>query len=68
MFDPHSPGNPYILPHGMRVYNKLLDFIRKEYAARGFDEVITPNVSLLLLRSPPFFFVCAFLLFLLKDI
>ncbi len=39
-----SPGSCFWLPHGARVYNKLIDFIKKQYWARGFEEVITPNV------------------------
>jgi threonyl-tRNA synthetase len=32
------------MPHGARVYNKLCDFIRKQYWKRGYQEVITPNI------------------------
>jgi threonyl-tRNA synthetase len=32
------------MPHGARVYNKLIEWIRSEYWQRGFTEVITPNV------------------------
>lgn len=39
-----SPGCCFFLPHGTRIYNKLMDFIRVEYRRRGFQEVITPNV------------------------
>jgi threonyl-tRNA synthetase len=39
-----SPGSCFWLPHGARIYNKLIDFIRKEYWSRGFTEVITPNI------------------------
>jgi len=39
-----SPGSAMFLPHGTRVYNKLMDFIRKQYWERGYDEVITPNI------------------------
>eukprot|EP00753_Platysulcus_tardus_P006583 PLAT14323.1.p1 GENE.PLAT14323.1~~PLAT14323.1.p1 ORF type:complete len:773 (-),score=425.20 PLAT14323.1:1090-3408(-) len=44
-FHPHlSPGSAFFLPHGARIYNRLIDFIKKEYWARGYDEVVTPNV------------------------
>jgi threonyl-tRNA synthetase len=43
-FSPLSPGSPFFLPHGMRVLNRLQDFLRAEYRERGFDEVQTPNV------------------------
>lgn len=39
-----SPGSAFWMPHGARVYNKLCDFIRKEYWKRGYEEVITPNM------------------------
>lgn len=39
-----SPGSCFFLPHGTRIYNKLVEFIRCEYRKRGFSEVITPNM------------------------
>eukprot|EP00742_Colponemidia_sp_Colp-10_P004829 GILJ01005155.1.p1 GENE.GILJ01005155.1~~GILJ01005155.1.p1 ORF type:complete len:972 (-),score=201.07 GILJ01005155.1:109-2988(-) len=39
-----SPGSAFFLPHGARIYNRLVEFIRKQYRVRGFDEVITPNM------------------------
>ncbi len=44
IFNDVSPGSAFFLPHGARVYNKLIEFMRSEYRKRGFDEVITPNV------------------------
>lgn len=38
-----SPGSCFFLPHGARIYNKLISFIKQEYWARGYTEVITPN-------------------------
>jgi len=43
-FHPLSPGSSFMLPHGARIYNKLISFIRGEYNDRGFTEVITPNM------------------------
>eukprot|EP00871_Galdieria_phlegrea_P005862 jgi/Galph1/763/GphlegSOOS_G5533.1 len=43
-FHPWSPGSCFFYPHGTRIYNKLVDFIRKEYWKRGYEEVITPNL------------------------
>jgi len=43
-FHKWSPGSAFFLPHGTRVYNKLMDFIKSEYHERGYQEVITPNV------------------------
>ncbi|PNX93089.1 threonine-tRNA ligase mitochondrial-like, partial [Trifolium pratense] len=39
-----SPGSWFFLPHGTRIYNKLVDFIRNEYKDRGYQEVISPNI------------------------
>jgi threonyl-tRNA synthetase len=43
-FNDISPGSCFFLPHGARIYNKLIEFIRGEYRKRGYTEVITPNV------------------------
>ena len=43
-FDDLSPGSCFFLPYGARIYNKLMQIIKTEYAARGYDEVITPNM------------------------
>lgn len=39
-----SPGSTFFLPSGARLYNRLIDFIKKEYRIRGFTEVLSPNV------------------------
>ncbi|GAB66536.1 threonyl-tRNA synthetase, partial [Plasmodium cynomolgi strain B] len=39
-----SPGSCFWLPHGAKIYNKLIDFVRREYRIRMYEEVITPNV------------------------
>eukprot|EP00124_Ichthyophonus_hoferi_P000277 Ihof_evm3s10 gene=Ihof_evmTU3s10 len=44
MSHPYSPGSPFFLPHGMRIVNKLLALIRKEYMIDGYDEVGTPSI------------------------
>ncbi|KAL8102432.1 hypothetical protein AgCh_027061 [Apium graveolens] len=43
-FHPLSPGSGVFLPHGARIYNKLVEFIRSQYWKRGYEEVITPNM------------------------
>lgn len=43
-FHEYSPGSCFFLPNGAYLYNKLVDFLREEYKARGFQEVITPNI------------------------
>lgn len=43
-FSDLSPGSPFMLPHGMRIYNTLMKFIREEYHKRGFVEVGSPNM------------------------
>jgi threonyl-tRNA synthetase len=44
MFHDLSAGSAFWLPHGARIYNKLVSFIREHYWDRGYDEVITPNI------------------------
>jgi threonyl-tRNA synthetase len=44
MFHDLSPGSAFWLPHGTRIYNKLIDFIKGHYWNRGYDEIITPNI------------------------
>lgn len=44
MFHDLSPGSTFLMPHGTRVYNKLLALLRAQYRARGYDEVITPQL------------------------
>ncbi|KAA8904542.1 hypothetical protein FN846DRAFT_779611 [Sphaerosporella brunnea] len=40
----YSPGSPLFLPHGTRIYNKLVEFLRSQYALHGFQEVLSPNI------------------------
>ena len=44
MFHENSPGSCFFLPHGKRVYDKILAYFKKEYRRRGYDEVMTPNI------------------------
>jgi len=39
-----SPGSCFFLPHGARIYNKLMEHIKVGYRERGFNEVVTPNM------------------------
>lgn len=41
---PHSPGSYFFLPHGTRIYNALINRIKREYRKRGFEEVISPTI------------------------
>ena len=43
-FDTLSPGSCFFFPHGAKIYNNLIGLIRKQYNARGFQEVVTPNM------------------------
>lgn len=43
-FNDISPGSCFFLPHGTRIYNTLVEFIRSEYWKRGYQEVISPNI------------------------
>ena len=44
MFHDLSPGSCFFMPRGTRIYNRLVDFIKKQYWLRGYEEIITPNV------------------------
>lgn len=44
MFNEMSPGSAFWLPHGTRIYNALMEFLKDEYRSRGYEEVITPNM------------------------
>ena len=44
MFHQMSPGSAFFNPSGAHIYNKLVDFMRREYSMRGFHEVISPNI------------------------
>lgn len=44
MFHEMSPGSAFWLPHGARIYNTLVEFLKSEYRKRNFEEVITPNM------------------------
>ena len=39
-----SPGSPFFHPKGTFIFNTLTNFLRSEYAKRGYQEVITPQV------------------------
>ena len=39
-----SAGSCFWLPRGAIIYNRLQDFLRKEYRKRGFKEVVGPNI------------------------
>jgi threonyl-tRNA synthetase len=39
-----APASPFFLPRGAFVYNTLIDFVRAQYARRGYREVITPQI------------------------
>jgi threonyl-tRNA synthetase len=44
MFHELSPGSPFFLPHGLRIYGALRDFILSEYWKRDYTEVMSPNM------------------------
>jgi threonyl-tRNA synthetase len=44
MFHTLSPGCPFLLPNGQRIFNTLTQFMRDEYWKRGYAEVQTPNM------------------------
>jgi threonyl-tRNA synthetase len=44
MFHDLSPGSAFWLPHGARIYNTLIQFIKDHYWKKGYEEIITPNI------------------------
>ncbi len=43
-FLPVAPAMPFYLPKGAWLFNKLVDFMREETQALGFEEVICPQM------------------------
>lgn len=43
-FDEASPGSPFLLPAGTRIFNALQKLLRAEYRKRNYQEVQTPNM------------------------
>jgi len=43
-FHPWAPASPFFLPKGAVLYNGLLEYLRTEYAKRGYQEVLTPQI------------------------
>ena len=46
LFDTHisSPGAPFFQPDGTHIFLKLTSFLRSQYPAYGFREVLTPTI------------------------
>ncbi|MBS3070763.1 threonine--tRNA ligase [Candidatus Pacearchaeota archaeon] len=40
-----SPGMPYWLPNGTKIYNELIKFWREFHSKRGYEETITPLIN-----------------------
>ncbi|MFY9552943.1 MAG: threonine--tRNA ligase [Thermoanaerobaculia bacterium] len=43
-FHPWAPASPFFLPKGAVLYNGLIDLLRSEYARRGYQEIVTPQI------------------------
>lgn len=43
-FHGYAPGAPIMLPHGARVFNGLVSWLRGEYWKRGYEEILTPQL------------------------
>lgn len=43
-FHEESPGSPFFHPRGVVLLNTLIGFMRGEYAQRGYQEVMTPQL------------------------
>ncbi|KAK9461881.1 uncharacterized protein V1516DRAFT_275812 [Lipomyces oligophaga] len=44
MLNENTPGSVFFLPHGTRIFNTLLSFIRAQVKQYGFDEVVSPII------------------------
>lgn len=44
MIDPVTPGSIFFLPHGTRIFNKLIEFMKFQQRQYGYEEVITPLI------------------------
>ncbi|KAJ5679674.1 hypothetical protein N7462_007918 [Penicillium macrosclerotiorum] len=43
-FSEVSPGSPFLLPNGTKIFNAVQKLLRTEYRKRGYQEVQTPNM------------------------
>ncbi|MDR0532189.1 MAG: threonine--tRNA ligase [Oscillospiraceae bacterium] len=44
--DESAPGMPYYLPNGLKVYHTLLSLWREVHEARGYQEILAPQLNL----------------------
>jgi threonyl-tRNA synthetase len=44
MIDPTTPGSIFFLPHGTKLFNRLVEFMKVQQRMFGFEEVITPVI------------------------
>jgi threonyl-tRNA synthetase len=44
LFHEWSPGSAFYLPKGLRLYQKLIDYVRGLYRKYGYDEVMCPQL------------------------
>ncbi|KAH9709079.1 threonine--tRNA ligase 1 [Citrus sinensis] len=49
---PLSPGSWFFLPLGTRIYNKLMEFIKKQYWDRGYQEIEKQEFGLKPMNCP----------------
>jgi len=42
-FHPLSPGSAFFNPHGARIYNAMMQYLREKYWEHEYEEVMTPN-------------------------
>jgi threonyl-tRNA synthetase len=43
-FHQEAPASPFFHPKGAIIYNELVNFMREQYFAEGYQEVITPQI------------------------
>ena len=44
MIDKSTPGSVFLLPHGTRLFDKLVDFMKIQQKLFGFEHVVTPLI------------------------
>lgn len=59
----YSPGSCFFLPHGARIYNKLMEFIKGQYRERGYQEVnfLYPFIQIYDIQRLPLYFFFSYI-------
>ena len=44
LFHEYAPGSPFYLPKGLKLYQRLVNYIKSLYPKYGYEEVMTPQI------------------------